>query len=288
MRKLTHSHPVRRAAIATALVVMALVISGASSALAHGSTAYLRVAVTTHHIGMPAKVQAGWYRLDFVNQTGAPDEVTLLRFRGHHTLAELLAAAKNFDIEKMNQVAEFRGGDNQIVAGARQSIYTHFAIGRYVAVDTTTNVIQQFTVVGPDFDGSAPEAAGTVKLSNANRDFDITLPRTTFPDGSVILRVANTGTEVHEFAILRLANGVSQSKVEACLRDPNCTGQGPVTPAGGLAALSPGDRGYVEMHFAPGHYVAVCFMPDPAKNEPHAMLAMYAFFHVSEDVVARE
>jgi hypothetical protein len=53
------------------------------------------------------------------------------------------------------------------------------------------------------------------------------------------------------------------------------------TPVGGMGQLSPGLTAWTELDLAPGTYVAVCFVFDPATGMPHAVLGMVDVFTVA-------
>ena len=44
--------------------------------------------------------------------------------------------------------------------------------------------------------------------------------------------------------------------------------------------LSPGETAWTEVDLAPGTYVALCFVFDPATGMPHAAMGMVAVFTV--------
>jgi hypothetical protein len=111
--------------------------------------------------------------------------------------------------------------------------------------------------------------------------------------GSHVWEVANFGTQLHELAVLQLAEGVTidqamQGFIE--LSPPPSTMASPVVeqdvaspPAGppfvaigGNAPMSPGETNYVLLDLVAGDYVAFCFVPDVETGAPHSTMGMVA------------
>jgi hypothetical protein len=279
--------PIRAGLLALLMGLFAVANPAAARGLAadaaRANFATFTVTSTASGLSLPSRLQAGLYRVAFVNHTSGPDEVTVARYRGNKTMTDLMTAIASNDFNKINAVVTFEGGNNQIAPNATQIAYLRLTAGRYVAADMTTNKMRDFTVVSPYNGYQSVISVGTVSLYNHNTTFSILLPRAISSDDAQILRVTNIGTQVHEFALLRLNANTKQQDVINCFKSAGCTGEGLVTPAGGLGAISPGVTQWLAVKLSAGRYVAVCFMPDPSSGKSHAQLGMYSFFSVAAD-----
>ena len=127
----------------------------------------------------------------------------------------------------------------------------------------------------------APAVNGTITLF----DFNFTMPDT-LPAGKSMYTVTNTGAQFHEFQIGQLAPGKTLADAKAFLdpapNTPRPAGPPPVTPVGGMNALSKGNSGIVVLDLMPGDYVALCYVPDQSKpnGDSHVHLGMIKGFTV--------
>lgn len=115
----------------------------------------------------------------------------------------------------------------------------------------------------------APATQSTVVM----KEFSYALSASTFPAGRSMLAITNEGMQAHEFGLLRLAPGKSAADVTGYFA-ATPTGPPPFAAAGGLTALSPGQRGIAVLDLTPGSYAAVCFLPDAASGKEHLQLGM--------------
>jgi len=109
--------------------------------------------------------------------------------------------------------------------------------------------------------------------------------------GTAAILLTNSGAEAHEMAILRKADGVTQSWDEI-LALPMEDAQELVVNAGGAFAANKDAKGLAVVELTPGDYVAACFVPagttvsaDGAMTEgtgtPHFMHGMMKEFTVT-------
>jgi len=82
----------------------------------------------------------------------------------------------------------------------------------------------------------------------------------TIEGGRVALLFTNEGAEAHEIVIMRRNDGVTES-FEDLLGLPEEEAMGKVTPVGGAFAATTGATGLLIGDFAPGDYIALCFVP---------------------------
>jgi hypothetical protein len=89
--------------------------------------------------------------------------------------------------------------------------------------------------------------------------------------GPVVVSLANTGTEVHEVVIARVADGVTET-VEQLLALPEDELANKVTVVASAIAM-PGHTGYAAADLTPGRYIAAC--PLPQHNTPEMIEHMF-------------
>jgi hypothetical protein len=100
-----------------------------------------------------------------------------------------------------------------------------------------------------------------------------------FVAGKQRVRVVNEGAQAHEFGVVRLAPGKQVSDVPPAFGGP-AHGPPPVTFAGGMDSLSPGESGIAILDLTPGDYAAICLVKDPVSGKPHIDLGMILGFSV--------
>ena len=103
--------------------------------------------------------------------------------------------------------------------------------------------------------------------------------------GGVSIKFTNGGEENHEFALVRINDGVTET-IDELLALPEEQALTKVTNVTGTGA-EPGGVAYTATTLEPGNYVALCFVTQGSKGEtegtgpPHAMLGMKKEFTVS-------
>ena len=75
-------------------------------------------------------------------------------------------------------------------------------------------------------------------------------------------------------------DGVTMEQYMAAMA-PGATAPPPGTDLGGSGAISQGIENWWTVTLAPGNYIVVCFVPDPADGAPHAMKGMVQQFAVT-------
>ena len=180
------------------------------------------------------------------------------------------------------------GGATAIEPGARQVAWVNLRAGTYVAVcfqdggdarvpHFVHGMYDSFTVVGQHPRFSSP---GHVKGTIRGFSFGYTIPKVV--DGHAIYRFVDVArTDTHELQLLKLKSGATAADVLAWIKRGQ-TGRSPVSgTAGGAGAIPPGGQDWAQFNLRPGHYVAVCFVPDDQPpHKPHAALGMVRGFTV--------
>jgi uncharacterized cupredoxin-like copper-binding protein len=131
--------------------------------------------------------------------------------------------------------------------------------------------------VKPATGTAAAEPASDVSINLADYSFTEAAPITA---GSHVIKVSNTGPQVHEMFIARLDSGVTAQQVVAWI-DHGMHGRPPAMPMGGVAGLRMGTSSYVVGNFTPGNYGLFCFVPDAKDGKEHAQHGMVKQITVS-------
>lgn len=118
-----------------------------------------------------------------------------------------------------------------------------------------------------------PQVQGTFSL----RDFAFDMPAS-LASGKATYRVVNVGRQLHELNIVKLASGKSIDDLLAWEKAP--AGPPPFESVGGINAFSADGSGYMTLDLAPGTYVALCRVPDPASGVAHEHLGMIQQFTI--------
>jgi hypothetical protein len=126
-----------------------------------------------------------------------------------------------------------------------------------------------------DEEQTLPVEGAQVTIEVTMLDFAFDLSQESLPAGALIaFTLPNEGQYPHEFAVVRLPEGIT---VEQVLADPSLEDQ--IQFIGGAFA-EPGDIGYFGLEgLEPGTYTAVCFVDVP-EGIPHVMRGMVAEFTV--------
>ncbi|HEV2122079.1 MAG TPA: hypothetical protein VGW38_04795 [Chloroflexota bacterium] len=145
---------------------------------------------------------------------------------------------------------------------------------------------QPFTVGGEAGEAPAtPEGAVSVELDN----FQIILPEQ-IQAGPQIWEVTNIGDQPHEIFVSTTPERLSAEDALTLVQLPPDATPPPglpsleeTMPVGFIAPISGEQTTLVEMNLEPGHYVAVCFLPEKESGEPHAFKGMVTTFSVGAE-----
>ncbi|MCZ7570175.1 MAG: hypothetical protein M5U01_16540 [Ardenticatenaceae bacterium] len=284
-----------RGSLAIALLLLSLVLGGlpfGRPSVAHaappGAMQEVTIKGNEYAFDAPEQINAGWTRVTFQNTGKEEHQVNFARIKDGKTMADLQAAMQQ-NLDSALGLLDFYGGVSGIPGGTSGTVVLDLKEGQYVMIcflpapDGTTHVehgmIRPLAVVAPAAEAAAPQADDTVTL----KDFSIALPGT-IKAGEQTWQVVNSGPQIHEMALIKLAEGKTMQDVGAWMNAPS--GPPPFAYAGGMAGLSQGIHGYMTVNLAPGNYVALCGVPDPASGKPHFMLGMVAPFTITGGAAA--
>jgi len=245
------------------------------------ATPHVTVVARDYSYEMPEEIPAGVVTLTLQNEGPEPHHAQPARLKDGVTLEQFTTTLQQGP-EAALPLLSFPGGPGVVAPGGNQEVTLDLAPGEYVmlcfvespdhAPHLAKGMIQPFRVVGPGSDAEPPRADSEVTL----RDFGFTMPAAC-PAGSV-LKVTNAGPQLHEMNVVKPAEGTTVADIFAFLHHPE--GPPPFTPMGGMQGLDPGASGWLTLDLAPGTYVAICLVPDPASGVPHVHLGMIQQFTV--------
>lgn len=246
----------------------------------------VKVTLADFTIDVPAEVPAGPTRWIAANIGAEQHHMTIIRFTEGQTLSQLFT---DFTTDATRALAtyEFLPGPQAVAAGGVQAIDVDLQPGAYVSVcvipgadgvpHAAKGMVKPFTVTGEASATSpAPETPG-IELTEYKISVPANLP------ASGIARIENIGSIAHEAAIYRINDGVTFEQAKAFFVNPAAaTGPPPVTPSGGVTAISPGTKAGLVLDLTPGTYAFVCFLPITATNSDHVREGMIAEVTVGE------
>lgn len=136
-------------------------------------------------------------------------------------------------------------------------------------------MIKELTVI-PATAAPAPLPPGDLTLTLVDYAFSFSMPPT---GGSHVIHVVNNGTQAHEFILFKLLPGKTMDDLGAWAR--TYEGPAPVTGAGGVPAIEPGQVADVYVTLTPGRYAVLCFLPDAKDGRSHLTHGMVLPFQIS-------
>jgi uncharacterized cupredoxin-like copper-binding protein len=229
---------------------------------------------------MPAQIPAGWVDVTLHNSGKQGHQIAFVKL-GSMTFAQFRARIATTDIKNLPAGTVFVGGPNNVEPGTSVTATVKLDPGAYAvaclipAADgkphAAHGMIAQVNVVqtAQSVSTEPTATAGEIDLS----EFTF-VPSANFT-GKGVVQFKNVGTQVHEAILVKLNPGKTLAEAKAFFLSQNPSGPPPFTSAGGIVGLGPQQVNYQTMALTPGHYVLLCFFPDPNKgNIPHALEGM--------------
>ena len=232
----------------------------------------------------PQNIPGGWSRLTLDNQGKLPHDLILARLDAGKTLDDVMAA---LEAEGPPEWAQLYGS---ITAepGQSASYVVKLTPGNYVLLsfgqaedgppDAAQGMIASLTVTEAQAEvAEADLPQADAEISMADYTFVV---NNEIEAGKQMLRVNNTGKELHEVVIYRLKEGVTMANFRALLeKDMNgedTSAEEDLTFEYVMnTMISPGVSMYMTLNFEPGNYVFVCHLPSPEHEmQPHFALGM--------------
>jgi len=298
-----------RLLLALGMICSLLALSGAgisaqSTPAATGGTlselGYPEVVITVNEAGfeVPAEVPSGTVLLTLVNQAPFPAGFSLIQLPEGVSMADLMppsdatpaaspAAEGGPTFPPVLYDATWAGGATAGPGQTGQAVVTLTA-GEWILDSGPESGFPPtvITVTG-DTEGSmeTPEGAVSIDLDN----FQILLPEQ-LPAGPQVWQVTNVGDQPHEVFVTKTPERVSVEDAMALLQmdpeaepDPNLPNLEEFVDVGFVAPISADQSVLVDMNLEPGHYVAVCFIPEKESGQPHAFKGMVTVFSVGAE-----
>jgi uncharacterized cupredoxin-like copper-binding protein len=185
--------------------------------------------------------------------------------------------------------ATWYGGPGLVSAGERAELVIDFEPGRYVILcpidDDPDDGVLHFnkgmyadvTIGGDPIDSDFPSADYEVRGMDDGTGqayFFEGLPESVAA-GETVFDFVNAGSELHEFILVRLPDGMSLEEAFE-MEDP------PIIGVGGSGPFEPGVRQQMRIDLAEGTYVFLCFLPNP-EGIPHIEFGMVAPLFVQQE-----
>jgi uncharacterized cupredoxin-like copper-binding protein len=253
------------------------------------------VTATDYAFGAVDTIPAGLTTLRMVNQGREPHQAVLYGSPGK-TFAELEAVAvpKGPDAEWWHAFLAiqptFPGGAGAVMPGDTSVITANLVPGNYVIACFIPSPDGKWHVQKGMYRRLVvkltPTLAGSTAGAEPKSDLTVTLsdyafaPSAPVTAGTHTIRVENTGPQVHELTVERLAPGKTladwQAWVKGGMKGP------PVSiPVGGFTGPDQGKVGWLTLTFTPGDYLFLCYVPDAKDGAPHFVHGMVKLVTVS-------
>jgi hypothetical protein len=247
---------------------------------------------------VPAEVPAGWVHVTLTNEGSEDHHAQFISLPDGMTAEDALGLLATQGEEAALAVVTLAGGPAAVAPGGVSKAVVWLEPGEHLIIcaipgpdgipHVAKGMFAAFTVT-PNEKASTPP---TADYSVAMNDFVFSIPEQVEAK-TTIFEAVNDGSEPHEFAVYRLADGIAPSDVLSALSAPAATPAmeehhhaspepalpPPMTAVGGFQAIHPGGKGYAIIDLDPASYAATCFVSSAANGgAPHIMLGMVAFF----------
>jgi hypothetical protein len=254
---------------------------------------------------LPESIPSGWTRVTLINDGAEIHHAQLIAVPAGQTVDDVMAVFAA-DGEAALGKLTLAGGPGSAEPGRSSEAVIWLDPGQYVITCFVTSpdgmphimkgMVAALTVTEAT-DATEPPAAD---FQVSMLDFAFAIPQE-LAEGPTTIEILNDGTEAHEFAVLKLNEGVTpemfaefmanmgaESTPDEAVDGGHVHGTPAAPPAlpfkmsGGLQAIAPGTKGYAIIDLTPATYMAICFVPSLANGgAPHAMLGMVASFTVA-------
>ena len=238
----------------------------------------LTITATDFAFAIDGELTLGTTEIRLENDGQFEHHVQLLRIDGDQTVEEALEG------EPPQWLTPY-GGVALLAPGESATVVDRLPAGRYALicfVDEPDGVphfakgmVAELTLRGDANEADLPDAdveiSGTDDGSGSSYAFEAP---SSIESGEVNIRFANAGSEEHEVALLRVADGTT---VEQLLGVFSGEAESPpnfeAVSLGGVQAILPGASQIATLDLETGSYVLVCGIPN-AEGVPHAFLGM--------------
>ena len=235
---------------------------------------------------MPDTIPAGLTTFRLLNQGREPHQAVIFSAPGK-SFAELEAAAvpKGSEAEWSRALYElqptFPGGPGVVMGGDSSIITTNLTPGNYVFACFIASPDGKWHVQKGMFHRLVvtPAPATATAAAEPKADITVTLSDYAFATsapltaGTHTIRIENSGTQLHELTIERLAPGKTIADWQRWIAG-GMKGEPPSLPVGGFAGPDKGKVGWLTVTLTPGSYLLLCYVPDVKDGAPHIVHGM--------------
>ena len=244
------------------------------------------IAATDYAFVAPDTIPAGLTTFRLLNQGKEMHQAVIFGASGK-TFEELEAAAvpkgpaPEWWQAFLRLQPTFPGGPG-VITSADSSIVTlnlapgHYLIACFIASPDGKWHVQKGMVRRLDV---TPTPAGTTAAAEPKSDITVTLSDYTFAMSSPLtagthtIRIENSGPQVHELTIERLAPGKTLDDFQKWLAG-GMRGAPVSAPVGGFTGPDKGKVGWLTVTLTPGTYLLTCYVPDTKDGAPHLLHGM--------------
>lgn len=236
---------------------------------------------TTHRFEPLEDVTAGPAQLNLVNEGMEPHHVQLVKLNEGVTMDDVGTALATGNPGALLEIGSFAGGTGVVDPGSESTAdaLVDLEEGTYVMLcfiegpdglpHLAKGMVEAFEV-GPAGADAAELPAPDVTVNMVDFGYDAN----ELPSSGVVELVNTSDAQAHEMTLLRLAEGKTGQDVAAFF-DGEAPGPPPFSAVGGIQGLMPGASQLLVMEdAAPGEYLMICQIPDPADGVPHAAKGM--------------
>lgn len=249
-----------------------------------GAPAVVTVTANDFSFDAPGKVPAGAVTMRLVNSGTELHHAQMIRIEDGKTMEDIAKALKNPGPPP--SWVKFVGGPNAVAPGKETHATSVLTPGLYAylcvipspdrVAHAAKGMILPFEVTpAPETAAGLPAPDATIKL--VDYDFQLSQPLT---PGKRTILVENSGPQLHEVALLKLAPGKTVADF-AAWDAGGMKGPPPAEPIGGVVALDKGASATFTADLTPGEYGLLCFVPDAKDGKPHLAHGMIKTITVS-------
>lgn len=281
----SHTVPVRLSGLVS-LLLAALLLSACAQQAEIPPTggevagSELLISADNANITVPEQVSGGLTRVTLTSTADAPLTINLARLNDDVTLEQFMQAFQEDAIGAVSLVRLLGGID--VVAGEDRTFSVNLDEGTHIAIGFGETegppLVTPFQAGAAEGDLVPPESVASVDM----QDFAFVMPDRV-PAGEQVWEVTNSGSQWHEYVIVRGEEGLTQEQLmEMLMAEEEPEGPPPFEVVDYFGPISEGERAWVQVDLEPGNYFAICFLPDAASGTSHVDLGMIQEFAVGE------
>jgi hypothetical protein len=267
-------------------------------------------------IDLPASVPGGLTRLSMTQEGPSDHHAMFMRLNEGVTADDFMTALQSGDFGAILGAATSLGGPNASAIGTTTNVIVDLTPGQYMVVclvpDEETGMphaamgmLTPMEVTEAGAAAEPPESDVAIDLV----DFAFQGLSPEMAAGKQTWAITDTGEQLHELVLYKMAEGVPYSVAESIIlappaASPEASPEGmeempgevaspvaesspvaggplPFAGIGGSAPMNPGLTNYLEVDLTAGDYFAICFVPDFETGAPHFALGMLMPFTVA-------